>query len=54
MPYGIIKVDTVTFTDNGIDKNISLSVINSSKYNCIRTNTIRMRRETIEKYCTLF
>jgi len=25
MPYGIIKVDTVTFTDNGIDKNISLS-----------------------------
>jgi len=25
MPYGIIKVDTVTFTDNGVDKNISLS-----------------------------
>ena len=25
MPYGIIKVDTVTFTDNGVDKDISLS-----------------------------
>jgi len=25
MPYGTIKVDTVTFTDNGVDKNISLS-----------------------------
>ena len=25
MPYGIIKVDTVTFTDNGVDKSISLS-----------------------------
>ena len=25
MPYGIIKVDTVTFTDNDVDKTISLS-----------------------------
>jgi hypothetical protein len=25
MPYGIIKVDTVTFTDNNVDKDISLS-----------------------------
>ena len=25
MPYGIIKVDTITFTDNSVDKTVSIS-----------------------------
>lgn len=25
MPYGILKVDTITFTDNSVDKSVSLS-----------------------------
>ena len=25
MPYGIIKIDTVTFTDAGVDESVSIS-----------------------------